>query len=215
MMRKVTSSQLKELQKVPRLNLVNSCTGYKSCNLIATKSRDGISNVAIFSSITHLGSDPAMLGFIIRPSTVPRNTYQNIKELKYFSVNHVTENMISDAHHTSANYENGISEFDKTNLEEEYHEGIESPFVKNSPVQLLCKYLNEYEIKENKTIHLIASIEAIFYKENLEGKEMWLQLDKEKIVTVNGLDGYCVATLKDRFKYARVGQATESFLKDN
>lgn len=214
-MKKITSSQLKELHKVPRLNLVNSCTGYKSCNLIATKSKDGISNVAIFSSITHLGSDPAMLGFIVRPATVPRNTYQNIKDLKYFTVNHITENMIAAAHHTSANYEDGISEFDKTDLEEEYYDGIETPFVKNSPVQLLCKYLNEYEIKENNTIHLIASIEAIFYKESLEGKEMWLQLDKEKIITVNGLDGYCVPTLTDRFKYARVDQATESFLKDN
>jgi flavin reductase (DIM6/NTAB) family NADH-FMN oxidoreductase RutF len=213
-MKKITSSQLKELHKVPRLNLVNSCTGYKSCNLIATKSKSGLSNVAIFSSITHLGSDPAMLGFIVRPATVPRNTYQNIKDLKYFTVNHITENMIAAAHHTSANYEDGISEFDKTDFEEEYHDGINTPFVKNSPVQLLCKYLNEYEIKENNTIHLIASIEAIFYKESLEGKEMWLQLDKEKIVTVNGLDGYCVPTLKDRFKYARVDQPTESFLKD-
>jgi hypothetical protein len=28
--------------------------------------------------------------------------------------------MIADAHHMSANYENGVSEFEKTNLEEEY-----------------------------------------------------------------------------------------------
>jgi flavin reductase (DIM6/NTAB) family NADH-FMN oxidoreductase RutF len=213
-MKKITSSDLKKLHKIPRLNLVNSCTGYKSCNLIATKSKNGISNVAIFSSVTHLGSNPAMLGFIIRPATVPRGTYQNIKDLEYFTVNHVTENMIADAHHTSANYEESISEFDKTNLEEEYHDGIETPFVKKSPVQLLCKYLNEYEIKENNTIHLIASIEAIFYKENLEGKEMWLQLDKEKIVTVNGLDGYCVPILQDRLKYARIDQPTESFLTE-
>ena len=213
-MKKITASEIKTLHKIPRLNLVNSCTGYKSCNLIATKSKDGISNVAVFSSVTHLGSDPAMLGFIVRPATVPRNTYKNIKDLGYFTVNHITENMIADAHHTSANYDDDISEFDKTNLEEEFHDGIETPFVKNAPVQLLCKYLNEYEIKENNTIHLIASIEAIFYKENLEGKEMWLQLDKEKIVTVNGLDGYCVPVLKDRFKYARANQPSESFFTD-
>jgi hypothetical protein len=29
---------------------------------LATKSVDGLSNVAIFSSITHLGSSPAMIG---------------------------------------------------------------------------------------------------------------------------------------------------------
>jgi flavin reductase (DIM6/NTAB) family NADH-FMN oxidoreductase RutF len=59
---------------VERLNLINSCTGYKSANLIATKSEDGAVNVAIFSSITHLGSNPALIGFIVRPTTVPRNT---------------------------------------------------------------------------------------------------------------------------------------------
>ena len=211
-MKKVNASEIKALPKIPRLNLVNSCTGYKSANLIATKSKNGIENVAIFSSITHLGSDPALIGFILRPATVPRNTYKNILETRYFSVNHITSDMISDAHHTSANYDETISEFDKTNLEPEYFEGIQTPFVKGSPVKLWCKYLNEYEIKENGTIHIIASIEAIFYDENLiSGKENFLQLDKANIITVNGLDGYCLPKLIDRFEYARVDVATKSF----
>jgi flavin reductase (DIM6/NTAB) family NADH-FMN oxidoreductase RutF len=67
---------------VERLNLINSCTGYKSANLIATKSVDGAVNVAIFSSITHLGSNPALIGFIVRP-TVPRNTYKNSNRVFY------------------------------------------------------------------------------------------------------------------------------------
>ncbi|MDP2159544.1 MAG: flavin oxidoreductase, partial [Flavobacterium sp.] len=74
-----SKDSIQNLSKIPRLNLINSCTGYKSANLIATKTIEGISNVAVFSSITHLGSDPALLGFILRPTTVPRNTYKNIK----------------------------------------------------------------------------------------------------------------------------------------
>ncbi|MBM3186302.1 MAG: flavin oxidoreductase, partial [Bacteroidetes bacterium] len=65
------------LSKVPRLNLINSCMGYKSANLIGSISKDGNYNLAVFSSITHLGSDPALLGFILRPTTVPRHTYSN------------------------------------------------------------------------------------------------------------------------------------------
>ena len=94
----LSKETIQNLPKIHRLNLINSCTGYKSANLIATKTTDGISNVAIFSSITHLGSDPALLGFILRPTTVPRNTYKNIEDLGYFTVNHVTESMIVDAH---------------------------------------------------------------------------------------------------------------------
>lgn len=211
---KITSQEIKALPKIPRLNLINSCTGYKSANLIATKSRNGIENVAIFSSVTHLGSDPALIGFILRPATVPRDTYKNIIETGYFTINHITSKMIIDAHHTSANYEDGISEFDKTNLESEYFEGIETPFVKGSPVQLLCKYINEYKILENGVIHIIGSIETIFYEENLiQGNENFLQLDKANVITVNGLDGYCLPKLINRFEYARVNVATKAFPK--
>ena len=211
-MKKISAQQVKDLPKIHRLNLVNSCTGYKSANLIATKSKSGVENVAIFSSVTHLGSDPALVGFILRPATVPRDTYKNLKETGYFTINHITSNMISDAHHTAANYDETISEFDKTNLEPEYFEGIETPFVKGSPVKLLCKYVNEYEIKENGVIHIIAAIETIFHDENLvEGKEYFLQLDKANVVAVNGLDGYCLPKLIDRFQYARVDVETKSF----
>lgn len=212
-MKDISKANIGAMDKVPRLNLINSCTGYKSANLIATKSIDGQSNVAIFSSVTHLGSDPAMIGFIMRPTTVPRDTYKNIKETGYFSINHVTVDMIEDAHHSSANYDMGISEFDKTNLEEEFKTGIEIPFVKGSPVQLYCKYLNEYHIKENNTIHIIASIERLFFEEELQHEDGWLQLDKGNVVTVNGLDGYCLPKLVDRLKYARKNQPTESFIK--
>ncbi|MFA9190706.1 flavin reductase family protein [Flavobacterium sp. FZUC8N2.13] len=212
-MKHISREAISQMEKIERLNLINSCTGYKSANLIATKSSDGDSNVAIFSSVTHLGSNPAMIGFIMRPTTVPRDTYKNIKETGYFTINHITVDMIEDAHHTSANYELGISEFDKTNLEEEYKNNIQIPFVKGSPVQLHCKYLNEYYIKENDTIHVIAAIEDVFFNEELEHNDGWLQIDKGNVVTLNGLDGYCLPKLVDRFQYARKEVPTTSFFK--
>ena len=102
-MKHISRDDISQMEKVERLNLINSCTGYKSANLLATKSLNGKSNVAIFSSVTHLGSNPALIGFIMRPTTVPRDTYKNIRETGYFTVNHITANMIEDAHHTSAN----------------------------------------------------------------------------------------------------------------
>ena len=210
-MKHITRDIISQMEKIERLNIINSCTGYKSANLIATLSDNGNSNVAVFSSITHLGSNPGLLGFIVRPTTVPRDTYSNIKSKGFFTVNHITLDMISDAHHTSANYEVGISEFDKTNLTKEYKNDLEIPFVKGSPIQLYCKYLNEYYIKENDTIHIIASIEHIFYNENMEHKDGWLQLDKGNVVAINGLDGYCLPKLAERFEYARPNVATKSF----
>ncbi|MFV8352358.1 flavin reductase family protein [Flavobacterium sp. XS2P14] len=212
-MKHISRDTISQMEKIERLNLINSCTGYKSASLLGTRSLDGKTNVAIFSSVTHLGSNPAMIGFIMRPTTVPRDTYKNIKETGYFTINHITAAMISDAHHTSANYELGTSEFDKTNLEEEYKATIDVPFVKGSPVQLYCKYLNEYHIKENDTIHVIASIEHLFFEEELEHKDGWLQLDKGNVVAINGLDGYCLPKLIDRYQYARKEIPSTSFFK--
>jgi flavin reductase (DIM6/NTAB) family NADH-FMN oxidoreductase RutF len=202
-MKHLSKEDFDDLQKFYRINLINSCTGYKSANLIGTISEDGIENVAVFSSITHLGSNPAMLGYILRPTTVPRNTYKNIKQTGVFTVNHIIKKIINDAHHTSAKYEENISEFDMTMLEQEYKEGCIAPFVKGSPVQLVCNYQNEYHIKENGTILVVASIEDLYFNKDLVDDSGFLRLDKGEVVTVNGCDGYALPSLIDRFEYQR------------
>lgn len=210
----MTHSEWDSLSKVHRLNLINSCTGYKSANLIGTKSETGVANVAVFSSVTHLGSNPALLGFILRPNVVARNTYENLKATGYFTVNHIGQNIIAKAHQTSASYNAAESEFDMVKLTEEYLSEIDVPFVGESQVKLLCQYLNEYEIKENNTIHIIASIEEIYFRDDILHEDYWLQLDQADIVAVNGLDGYCLPKIIDRFDYARPHTKTKSILKN-
>ena len=215
-MKHIDSSDIEKMEKVFRLNLINSCTGYKSANLIATKSKSGIPNVAVFSSVTHMGSNPAMLGFITRPLSVARNTYNNIRETTYFTVNHIHEKMISQAHQTAAKYDEEVSEFNKTGLNEEYLDDFHAPYVKQSEIKLGCKYLNEYEIKENDTVLVIAAIEHIYFDEDVQKDDGWLRLDDAGTVAVNGLDGYALPTLLDRFHYARPGQEVKSFFsKEN
>ena len=198
-----SSESLDSLNKIYRINLINSITGYKSANLLGTISKKGVENVAIFSSVTHLGSNPALLSFFVRPNVVPRNTYKNIKEKKIFTVNHISKDKIGDAHHTSAKYDEDISEFDKTSFQSEYKNNWKAPFVKDSAVQLGCKYLNEYYLKENGCSMIVASIEIIFIREGLLQNDGWVELAKGDVVTVNGLDAYALPKIIKRFKYAR------------
>ncbi|MFV9482955.1 flavin reductase family protein [Christiangramia sp. ASW11-125] len=210
-MKHIKASDIEEMEKIYRLNLVNSCTGYKSANLIATRSKSGNPNVAVFSSVTHIGSNPAMLGFVTRPLSVARNTYNNIRDTEYFTVNHIKDKMIEQAHQTAAKYDEEISEFNKTGLDEEYLDGFHAPYVKQSEVKLGCKYVNEYHIKENDTVLVVASIEHIYYDEGIQMPDGWLRLDDAGTVAVNGLDGYSLPSLLDRFHYARPGQEVKSF----
>ncbi|MDX1761822.1 MAG: flavin reductase [Christiangramia sp.] len=210
-MKHISSEDIKEMEKIFRLNLINSSTGYKSANLIATKSKNGNPNVAVFSSVTHMGSNPAMLGFVTRPLSVARNTYKNIKETSYFTVNHIHEKMIEQAHQTAAKYDEEISEFHKTGLTEEYLDEFHAPYVKQSEIKLGCKFLNEYHIKENDTLLLVASIEHLYFDEGIQMPDGWLRLDDAGTVAVNGLDGYSLPSLLDRFHYARPNQEVKSF----
>ena len=78
-MRYFNYEDIDNFHHIYRINLINSCSGYKSANLLGSVSSEGIENVAVFSSVTQIGSNPPMLGFFLRPTTVIRNTYENIK----------------------------------------------------------------------------------------------------------------------------------------
>ena len=202
-MKHLSKKSIDELHHLYRINLINSCSGFKSANLIGTKSNDGIENVAVFSSVTHIGSNPPLLGFFCRPTTVIRNTYENIKETGIYTLNHIHENNIEDAHHTSAKYDKEISEFEATNLVSEYKDDCSAPFVKGAPLQLEMKFVEEYHIAANNTILVIGEIQNLYLNEDLLEKDGFINLSKANIAAINGLDGYTIPVLKTRLAYQR------------
>ena len=191
------------LDKIYRINLINSCSGFKSANLLGSISAKGIPNVAIFSSVTHLGSSPPTLGFILRPTTVPRDTYKNIKEFGVFTINHIWEDVIEDAHHTSAKYPEKISEFDMTDLESEFKGKFKAPFVKNAPVQMSMKFIEEIYVSSNDVMLVVAQIQELYVKDELLQEDGLINLSKGNIATINGLDTYAIPKFKKQLTYQR------------
>lgn len=186
-----------------RANLINSATGYKSCNLIGTKSSEGRSNLAIFSSVIHIGSSPPLLGFILRPLTVRRDTFTNLKEVGYFTVNQVSAEMHHRAHQTAAKYEKDISEFTATGFKEEYLDGFEAPYVAESAIKIGCQYKNHYLLEENGCLLVIGSIERLYYPEEIQEVDGFLRIDRTDTISAIGLDGYALPAFLDRMSYAR------------
>jgi flavin reductase (DIM6/NTAB) family NADH-FMN oxidoreductase RutF len=197
------NKDISNLDKIYRINLINSCSGFKSANLLGSISINGTPNVAIFSSVTHLGSSPPTLGFILRPTTVPRDTYKNIKEFGVFTINHIWEDVIEDAHHTSAKYPEGISEFDMTNLESEFKGKFKAPFVKNAPVQMSLKYIEEIYVPSNDVMLIVAQIQELYVQDKLLQEDGLINLSKGNIATINGLDTYAIPKFKKQLSYQR------------
>lgn len=191
------------LDKRFRANFINSITGYKSANLIGTICHMGVSNLAIFSSVTHIGSDPALLGFITRPTTVSRDTYSNIKATRQFTVNHIHSGIYKKAHQTAARYESNTSEFDATGLTEDYVHGFKAPFLAEAHIRIACEYINEYPIVENGTVLVIGAIKDIYLPEHSLHSDGWINLALVDGVTVNGLDSYARTEVIDRLSYAK------------
>ncbi|WP_299679174.1 flavin reductase [uncultured Dokdonia sp.] len=196
-----------------RANFINSVTGYKSANLLGTIDKEGIPNLAVFSSVTHLGSHPPLVGFITRPTVVPRHTYLNIKETGVFTINHVNTSIIKEAHQTSARYDAAISEFDATGLTTKFIDGFKVPFVKEAHIKIACHYVNEYAIKENGTVLMVGAIQDIYLPEGVHTEDGWIDLSKTQGVTINGLDSYSQPELLDRLQYAKPDKPTASILK--
>lgn len=203
--------QLQSYDRFYRGNLVNSITGYKSANLLATKDKNGVDNVAVFSSVTHLGSDPALFSFVQRPLGYGvGHTYYNLKETGSITLNHINVPLVKQAHQSSSKYEQSQSEFAVLNIKKVERDGIYAPFVAAAPVQVAATYLSEYAIKENNCILVICKITDIFLANDILKPDGWVNLEQAGTVTINGLDAYATAQNQERLSYAQVGSDLQS-----
>ncbi len=201
----ISSTDIEKMEKIKRLNLINSISGYKSANLVGTISADGLSNLAIVSSVIHLSSSPPVLGFMQRPTTVPRHTYANIKETDCFTINHVHREFVDKAHYTSAKFDEEISEFDMCGLTEDYLDGFKAPFVKESLLKLAVTYLEEYAIKASNTIMMVGAIQSIYLPDASLQEDGHIDLNQMDTVCISGLNHYHQVSQIATFGYARPG----------
>jgi flavin reductase (DIM6/NTAB) family NADH-FMN oxidoreductase RutF len=204
--KKISREEIEKMEKIYRLNLVNSLSGIKTANLVGTISKENVTNLAIISSLVHLSSSPALLGMMLRPTSVPRHTYSNIKQTRVFSINMVGVDFIDKAHYTSAKFDVAESEFEKCGLTEEYFSESIAPCVKESPVKILMQYEGEYHIRESNTILIVGSIQSVHLPASAVDEKGMFNLEEMEIAGVSGLNTYYRVSKEANFAYARVGQ---------
>jgi flavin reductase (DIM6/NTAB) family NADH-FMN oxidoreductase RutF len=197
-------SELQTWDRFTRANFINTLSGFKSLSLIGTVNGRGVSNLAVFSNIVHLGADPALIGFINRPLSAAPHTLQNIQETGIYTVNLVTESMYKQAHQTSAKYPDGVSEFEMTGLTAEFKEGCIAPFVAESPVQYVLKFEQVMPIELNNTFLVIGSLQEAFVPVGIQEEDGFLDLAKAGILTSLGTSGYYKTEKINNLPYAKI-----------
>ncbi|MDO6566914.1 flavin reductase [Alteromonas sp. 1_MG-2023] len=182
-----THFSLQDIEALPeryRANFINSLSGFKSASLLG--STDGRSNnLAIISSVVHVGANPPLLGIIMRPHTVQRDSLSNIKQQGNFTLNHVHTSWTDKAHQTSARYENGVSEFEEVGLTPWFSDTFSAPYVKESAVNIGLKVEQHFTLC-NQTEMVIGEIQEVFIK----GSNISERAVSGNRITVNGASGF-------------------------
>lgn len=202
-MKYITQDELVNMPARYRTQVINSLSGFKSANLIGTSNKEGIHNLAIFSSVVHLGASPALVGFITRPNTIVRHTLENIQQTKKFTINQVNDSFWQEAHQTSARYDAGECEFKQTGLTPQIIEGVNAPFVKESRLKYALKLKEIVPIQLNGTLLVIGEITDILCDEEAIKSDGYIDIESLNTVMVSGLDSYHTSKRLSRLSYAK------------
>ncbi|CAA0286719.1 conserved hypothetical protein [Alteromonas infernus] len=203
MTKQFTRSDIDALAQRYRANLINSLSGFKSATLVGTS--DGqTNNLAIVSSVVHVGANPPLLGMIMRPHTVTRDTLSNIKQQGFYTLNHVSADWVDKAHQTSARYAPEDSEFDAVGLTPVFSETFSAPYVKESEIKMGLKVAQHFTLL-NETEMVIGEIQELFLPEEIIDTEGYADIEQAKTACISGLDSYHGTSRIAQFAYAKPG----------
>lgn len=186
-----------------RRAFVNTLPGPRTAHLIGTRGHRGTENLGVFNTIVHLQASPPLLGFILRPLTVPRETFHNILASKHYTINTIGPDWLDAAHQTSANYPVGESEFAATGLTPYYEDGFKAPFVAESPVRLGLEYVEHHALTGGTTLVIGRLLHAHLVDSAAVGPGGHIDHEKLQTTVVAGLDRYFQLKNTEAKAYAR------------
>jgi flavin reductase (DIM6/NTAB) family NADH-FMN oxidoreductase RutF len=201
----ISKEKIESYEKMSRTNFINSLSGFKSANLVGTISLEGKINLAIFSSVIHVGANPPLMGFLMRPVSVDRHTYNNIKETGYFTINHISKEIYKQAHQTSARYDKDVSEFDACKLTSQFTKAVKAPYVKESKIKIGYRFVEEQEIKSNGTVFIVGEIQEIILPDEVVLTDGYIDIEKAGMIAISGLDSYHETKTHSKISLCKAG----------
>lgn len=204
-----TIAEMGGWERFYRANFLNSISGFKPLNLIATVDAQGVSNLGLFSNIVHLGADPALVGFVNRPREAAPHTLGNIERSGFYTINHVHPEILARAHQCSAKYPDGVSEFAETGLTEEWVDGLPVPYVRESLIRYALELVQVNPIPMNGTFFVIGRVLQAQLDPSLVCADGFIDISRADSLVSTGLDAYGRVSALARYRYAKPDKASE------
>jgi flavin reductase (DIM6/NTAB) family NADH-FMN oxidoreductase RutF len=201
----INRERIAGLEKHYRINLINSLSGYKSLNLLGTINADGITNLCLVSSVFHLGSNPPLLGLVMRPQRPHNDTLRNINLMEQYTLNNVLPAWYTRAHQTSAAYPSGLSEFDACGFTRKYSGKFKAPFVAESTIGIGLQLRELIDVDLNGTTIVIGEVVEMLTDESLVSGDGTIDHVRAGTMAAAGPDSYYMPHLLSRLAYAKPG----------
>ncbi|MBN8703960.1 MAG: flavin reductase [Bacteroidetes bacterium] len=205
----LTTTDFEQMDNLFKKTFFNSLSGFKSVNLIGTLDKFGNTNLSIFSSIFHVGANPPLIGFIVRPDSVDRHTLQNILETEVYTINNIKQDFYIKAHQTSARYPKEFSEFKECGFTEFYSNSIKAPYVLESNINIGLQKKEIIKLELNGTIIVIGEVKEVLLPEDLVEGDGFVNHEKAESITCCGLDSYHTTNILSRLAYAKPNKLTQ------
>lgn len=173
---------------------------------ISTIDENGVNNLAPFSYFNMVSSNPPCVMFSTRrDDNKNKDTLNNVLSNNEFVVNLVTMDNVEQMNTTSGNFPPNVDEFEITNLTPIDSESVKPKRVKESLVNLECKMIHNYFIKDkdgNETACvIIGEVKIIHIDDSIVSENYRINLDKYKPVA--RLAGSNYSTLGEIFSIKR------------
>jgi flavin reductase (DIM6/NTAB) family NADH-FMN oxidoreductase RutF len=118
---------------------------------IATKSEDGINNLAPFSYFNMVGDDPPHVMFSTRrDNDSNKDTLNNVLDTNQFVVNMVTEDLTEQMNRTAQAVPAEVDEFQMVGVTPISSSIVKPMRVKESLVQFECEMVHHYFLEDHK-----------------------------------------------------------------
>jgi flavin reductase (DIM6/NTAB) family NADH-FMN oxidoreductase RutF len=197
----LTRTDIASMERFYRANLINSLSGFKSLNLVGTRSKTGVDNLAVFSQVFHIGANPPLIGLLFRPDVGERHTLHHLLDTGYFTLNHVQESFYRQAHQTSARYQ--ISEFEACGLTPLFGSVLPAPYVAEAVIRIGLQMKERIDIQTNGTILIIGEVLEVSFPHDCLAEDGYLDIEKAGSLTSSALDGYHTTQRLARLAYAK------------
>lgn len=145
-----------QINRQLRYNLLGATVVPRPIAWVSTLDKEGVKNVAPFSFFNVFGEDPPIVGFSIlhRSDADIKDTGRNIREMREFVVNLVSDDHLNQMAISAIDFEPHINEFEEAGLISAPSVMIATPRIASSRVSLECKLVQIIELGTMRSLVL-------------------------------------------------------------